>query len=246
MKQTQILMGMPISVEIIDNHIPADTFNMVFDYFRYVDETFSTYKPSSEVSKINRGEMSPEILSQDMREILQLSEKTRVETKGYFNIRHKGQLDPSGIVKGWAINNAARLLKNAGYRNYYIDAGGDIQVEGKNSQGRAWTIGIRNPFKVDEIVKVLSVKNCGVATSGTYERGRHIYNPMANGKPVTDIVSITVIGPNIYDTDRFATAAFAMGSQGIKLIEKLDGFEGYMIDNKGIATMTKGFEQYTR
>jgi FAD:protein FMN transferase len=93
-------------------------------------------------------------------------------------------------------------------------------------------------------VKVLSVTDCGVATSGTYVRGQHIYNPKQAGQLITDIVGLTVIGPDIYEADRFATAAFAMGRESIQFIERLDGFEGYMIDRDGQATFTSGFTRY--
>src|SRR5262249_26902285 len=114
----------------------------------------------------------------------------------------------------------------------------------KNSQGQPWRVGIRNPFHMQQIVKVLAVSDRGVATSGTTIRGQHIYNPKTEGPLVSDVVSITVIGPNIYEADRFATAAFAMGEEGICFIERLEGFEGYMIDRRGRATLTSGFERY--
>jgi thiamine biosynthesis lipoprotein len=83
-----------------------------------------------------------------------------------------------------------------------------------------------------------------VATSGTYERGKHIYNPKTGKTAESDIASISIIGPNVYEADRFATAAFAMGREGINFIASLLGFEGMMIDNDGVATMTDGFEKY--
>jgi thiamine biosynthesis lipoprotein len=83
-----------------------------------------------------------------------------------------------------------------------------------------------------------------VATSGTYLRGAHIYNPHAPDAPAGDIVSLTVIGPNILEADRFATAAFAMGEGGIDFIERVDGLEGYQIDSEGMARMTSGLERY--
>ena len=122
-----------------------------------------------------------------------------------------------------------------GYKKFYIDAGGDAEIVG------TFKWGIRNPFNVKEIVKVLKLSDCGIATSGTYERGQHIYNPIAKSAEITDIVSLTVIGPDVYEADRFATPAFAMGKKGIEFIESVPGFEGYMIDNTGIATMTSGF-----
>ena len=118
-------------------------------------------------------------------------------------------------------------------------------MAGSNSQGQDWRVGIRNPFNLHEIVKVLAVSNCGVATSGTSIRGQHIYDPHNSHQLRTDLVSLTVIGPNIYEADRFATAAFAMGNAGIMFIEQLAGFEGYAIDRNGQAIYTSDFVRYT-
>ncbi|TIT85191.1 MAG: FAD:protein FMN transferase, partial [Mesorhizobium sp.] len=120
-------------------------------------------------------------------------------------------LDPSGIVKGWAINNAAGIVQKAGFSDFFIEAGGDIQSCGKNASRLDWSVGIRNPFNTDEIIKIIYPRGRGVATSGTYARGQHIYNPNAFGDPITEIVSLTVIGSDVLEADRFATAAFAMG-----------------------------------
>ncbi len=237
-------MGMPITVEVVDAAATAEILDEVFSYFEYVDDKFSTYKDDSEISLINKHELAPEQSSQDMRTIFALAEQTRQETNGYFDIRRNGSYDPSGIVKGWAIYNAAELVRQKGFENLYVDAGGDVQTVGKNSRGQNWRVGIRNPFNLNEIVKVLSVSNCGVATSGTYVRGPHLYNPKEAVPLNTPIVSLTVIGPDIYEADRFATAAFAMGQEGILFIESLEGFEGYMIDRYGEATCTGGLERY--
>ena len=237
-------MGMPITVEVVDESATQDLLNSAFEYFEYVDGKFSTYKDDSEISQINRGEVSLEAASQDMKAIFALADETRDETDGYFDMRHAGAYDPSGVVKGWAIYQVSQLLRGGGASNFYIDAGGDIQVSGANAQGQNWRVGIRNPFDPAQIVKVVSLTDCGVATSGTYIRGRHIYNPHDAADPLTEIVSMTVIGSNICDADRFATAAFAMGRQGIFFIEGLPGFEGYMIDREGRATLTSGFERH--
>jgi thiamine biosynthesis lipoprotein len=157
--------------------------------------------------------------SEEMQMIFALSEETKQQTKGYFDIKTpNGHYDPSGLVKGWAIWNAAQLLQKKGFENFYVDAGGDIQPHGKNVEGNLWAIGIKNPFNEFENVKVVHVTTEGVATSGTYIRGLHIYNPRGGNEPVSGIVSLTVIGPNIYEADRFATAAFAMGPGGINFI----------------------------
>ncbi len=244
MRQTRFVMGMPVILEVVDPGVTEETFDAVFDYFGYVDRKFSTYKPDSEISMINRGELRLEDASDDMQAIFALAALTRQECGGFFDIDHNGRYDPSGIVKGWAIARAADLLRESGFEDYYVYAGGDIQVSGRNERGETWQVGIQNPFNPKEIVKVLSLENCGIATSGTYLRGQHIYNPKQPGVPITAIVSLTVVGPNVYDADRFATAAFAMETAGINFIEGLEGFEGYMIDRDGLATYTSGFERY--
>lgn len=244
MKETRLLMGMPITVEIVEPAATQDDLERVFAYFVRVDTIFSTYKEHSEISQINRGERVPAQYSDEMRTILALSEQTREETQGYFDIQHNGSYDPSGIVKGWAIQNAAQQLREQGFRHFYIDAGGDIQVAGYNKDGHPWRIGIRNPFERSENVKILALTDQGIATSGTAIRGQHIYNPYDPNTDILDIVSLTVIGPNVYEADRFATAAFAMGREGIRFIANVSGLEGYMIDAQARATFTAGFERY--
>jgi thiamine biosynthesis lipoprotein len=242
MKRTRILMGMHIAVEVADSDASEDVIGKVFSYFKYVDDKFSTYKKNSEITQINNGKLKKSEYSLDMKIIFRLAEKTKRETGGYFDILDRGRLDPSGIVKGWAIYNAAKILEENACQNFYIDAGGDIQTHGTNRQGKPWRVGIRNPFKIDEIVKVVTASGEGIATSGTYERGEHVYNP--KGELDKSVKSITVIGRNVLEADRYATAAFAMGKAGIKFIENLKGFGGYMIEADGMATMTSGFSKY--
>ncbi len=239
-------MGMPIIVEIDDREASSELFNEVFSYFVSVDEKFSTYKETSEISAINRGELKEEMWSNDMKEIFALSEETKRLTGGYFDIvTRNGTYDPSGLVKGWAILKAANILRSHGVKNFYIEAGGDIETSGKNTEGNSWYIGIQNPFnKKREVVKTVYLRNKGIATSGTYLRGQHIYNPNDKNKPLKDVLSLTVIGPNVYEADRFATAAFAMENAGIEFIERLEGFEGYQINHDGNAIMTSGFANY--
>lgn len=249
-KRTAVIMAMPVKIELRieneelrDQNKTEEDINEVFEYLRWVDETFSPFKENSEVSKYNRGKK----YSDDLKKILKLCEETKKLTGGYFDIiRPDGKMDPSGLVKGWAIWNAAKILKKAGYKKYFVEVAGDTEIS-----GGPWKWGITNPFNKKEIIKVLNLSNCGIATSGTYERGQHIWNSITKKAEITDIVSLTVIGPNVYEADRYATAAFAMGRSGIEFIEKLkglpagrQGFEGYMIDKDGIAIMTTGFKKY--
>jgi len=250
MKELRMLMGMPITVELVDAQATQADIDQVFTYFQYIDDTFSTYKPTSEVSLLNAGQLQLEQCSDDLQTIWQLAEDTKKDTAGYFDIRKPdGSYDPSGLVKGWSIYQAAQLLLQQGLQNFCLEAGGDIQTAGHNSAGQSWQVGIRNPFpstaNTAEIVKVVQLShNHGMATSGTYLRGQHIYNPHQPHETITDIVSLSVIGPNVYEADRFATAAFAMGRAGIHWLETKPSFAGYMIDQSGIATLTTNFTQY--
>ena len=246
MRETRILMGMPITIEIVGAS-NGDLHRQAFEYFSSVDQRFSTFKQDSEITAINQGMIKPEAYSAQMREVLALAETTRWETEGCFDVRRPdGSLDPSGIVKGWAIRDAARLLAELGATDFYVDAGGDVQPAGKNASGEDWRAGIRNPFNPGQVVKTVGLKGQGIATSGTYVRGQHIYNPHAPEQPLSDIVSLTVIGPDVLEADRFATGAFAMGAAGIQFIERQAGLEGYAIDTAGIATMTSGFGDFVR
>lgn len=246
LRETRILMGMPVTVELVDQRPGrADALAATFAYFTAIDEQFSTYKDTSEISCFNRGQLAEDALSPAMREVFALAEDTKRATHGYFDIRRPdGSLDPSGIVKGWAILGAAERLAARGFEHFYVEAGGDIQTRGLNAEGAPWAIGIRNPFAMHEIVKVVQPNDAGVATSGTSIRGQHIYNPHAPETPITELVSLSVLGPNILEADRFATAAFAMGFAGLGFVEALEGFEGYGITAEGIAYATSGFARY--
>lgn len=246
-KDTRDIMGMPISIEVVGARGARSVLDEVFAYFTYVDEVFSTYKTDSEVSRINRCELSLVEACADVQNVYKLAEKTHTETDGYFNHRTpNGTIDPSGIVKGWAIQNVAALLKERGIENFCIDAGGDIQTNGVNADGEQWSVGIRHPFQTEEIAKVVYPHGKGVATSGTYLRGKHIYDPHTGAPVVTPFISITVVGSNIYDADRFATAAFAMGKRGMHFIETLSDYEGYAITHDKQALYTSEFNHYTK
>lgn len=253
MKETRVCMGMPISVEIVDARRTSaaeearrrDAIAHAFDYFTHIDETFSTYKDTSEICAINAGRLPRGEWSPEMEVVFALAEETKRATGGYFDIkRPDGSYDPSGLVKGWAIWNAAQLIIKEGFRDFYVDAGGDVQAYGTNEYGDPWTVGVRNPWNEHENVQVIrAARNEGVATSGTYVRGTHIYDPHT-GAAADAIVSLTVIGPNIYEADRFATAAFAIGRDAVRFIESLPGFEAYAIGHDTMASKTSGWDSY--
>lgn len=245
MRETRDIMGMPISMAVLDFGVRQCDLDAVFAGFVAADRQFSPFKDDSEISRFNRGEIAEAHLTPRAREVFALCEKTKQETAGYFDItRPDGTIDPCGMVKGWAIRNAMLQLIELGFANFCISAGGDVQCHGVNDEGADWRVGVRNPFKADEIVKVLMPKGQGVATSGNYLRGDHIYNPHTGRYGSDDIVSLTVIGADVMEADRYATAAFAMGRGGIHFIEGVPGLEGYEIDRNGVARMTSGLGKY--
>lgn len=250
MKDKRTAMGMPVVIDIVDENSTIKDVDELFDYFEHIEQIFSPFRDTSETCRINRGEILPSNSSAEMKEILLLAEKTKKETNGFFNIETTpGKINPVGIVKGWAIYNAAKILEKKGFKNFYVDIGGDIQTRGLNHEGKKWKIGIRNPFSNEpgqELIKIVYLSGEGIATSGNYLRGDHIYNPLNQAKKLEKLVSFSVIGPNVYEADRFATAVFAMGKDGINFIEKLPGFAGYVVTKNGQATMTSGFELYTK
>lgn len=243
MRDSYAAMGMPIVVDIPGGN-EAD-LERVFAYFDEIDARFSTYKPASEISRYNRGEIASEELSAEMREVFDLAERERERFAGYFDIRTPaGALDPSGVVKGWAIRNVARGLSAAGFQHYWVEAGGDIQTAGVNEAQKEWAVGIRNPFDHETLVDIICPRGNGVATSGTYLRGAHIYDPHSGMPVATPFISLSVIAADVYEADIWATAAFAMGERGIEAIADAPGVEGYAISSAGIATRTDGWPAF--
>jgi thiamine biosynthesis lipoprotein len=248
-RRVEQIMGTAISIDLQDAGIPAAAIEEAFEYLRDIDRRFSTYKPDSEISRLSRGEIGESECSEDVRQVLTLCDQIRQITEGYFDIRAHmwdGGLDPSGLVKGWSLENAGRILEAAGARNYCINGGGDIVIRGEPSPGAAWRVGIRHPLEADKLAAVLAVRGGAVATSGAYERGDHVLDPFT-GRPPKGVLSITVVGPSLTYADAYATAAFAMGPTGLAWIGNLEGYYGCSITadpdgSNGRIAWTPGFE----
>ena len=246
MNTTQAVMGMPITVQVAGapEAVAKSVTGQVFAWFRHVDRTFSTYKSGSQISLMNRGKLTAAKAAPEVREVLAACDRMRDRTDGYFDMRRPdGQIDPSGYVKGWSIGRAGELLDAAGLENYCVEAGGDILVQGHNLDGGPWRVGIRNPTRHEEMVKVLHLTRGAVATSGAYERGEHIYDPHS-GQAAQGPASVTVVGPDIAWTDVAATAAFAMGRAGADWLARQKGLNCYVIGHDGLASFTPGLRGY--
>jgi FAD:protein FMN transferase len=235
--QIRHIMGMPVGIDVRDPE--GIDVEPAFEWLREVDATFSTYRDDSDISRLERGEVTLADCRPEVDEVLTRCVALDRATHGYFSVRPSGRLDPSGLVKGWAVDAAARRLSAAGAKTFCVNAGGDILARGDH----AWRVGIRHPEDLEHLAAVIAVEDLAVATSGTYERGMHIVDPHT-GRPPTGLLSVTVLGPELATADAYATAAFAMGSDGPGWTATLTGYEAMCITSDHRVLSTPGFAQH--
>ncbi|WP_236794285.1 FAD:protein FMN transferase [Amycolatopsis sp. GM8] len=204
MRLVRQIMGLPISLDLPDDE--QDAAERAFAWLREVDRRFSPFRDDSEVTQFDPD--GPH--SAEMREIVGLCETYEGLSGGAFRARLPGRgFDPSGIVKGWAAQRAGELLRAAGVTRFCLNAGGDVIAA-----GRTWSVGIRHPDQPMAVCAVLAVRDRAVATSGSYERGEHIFDGRT-GRPARELVSLTVVAADLTTADAVSTAAFALGRDGI-------------------------------
>jgi len=240
------VMGMPVIVEVCDHGVREAVIDRAFRWLRYVDATFSTFKEGSEISRLNRGEISLADASLAVRSVLERCQRLRRLTDGYFDIRSPmpaGGVDPSGYVKGWGVNGAARLLEQGGARNFCVNAGGDIVARGAAPQGGPWRVGITHPRDLGEIAAVVLLGDAAMATSGAYERGAHIVDPPTGASP-RGLLSVTAIGNDLPLADAYATAAFAMGEAAAAWCASRRDVDFMLVTEGDEVLTTPGFERY--
>jgi thiamine biosynthesis lipoprotein len=206
--------------------IPADV-DAVVEWLHWVDGIFSTYKPSSQVQRLARLEMTLDDAAPEVREVLERCSGLKSETAGFFSACAGGTLDPSGFVKGWAIQRASEILSARGSVNHCVNGGGDVQCAGSAGPGEPWRIGIAHPKHRERLAGIIVGNDLAIATSGTSERGDHIVRPVGRGGD--DLASISVVGRELSSVDAFATAAFAMGTQAREWIESKDGYQALIV-----------------
>lgn len=240
------VMGTAVSLELRGSATPPAVVEALFAHLRDIDARFSTYRPDSEVSRLARGELQEPEASAGLRHVLAVCDHLAMDSHGAFDARRAGPdgwLDPSGYVKGWAVEEAAWLLDASGARDYLLNAGGDVIARGEASPGVPWRIGIRHPDEVDRLAAVLEVRDRAVATSGTYERGEHLLDPRT-GRPARGLRSLTVVGPRLGFVDAYATAAFVMGLPGLGWVASHADHEAMAITDGDRVVRTDGFGNY--
>lgn len=209
-------------------------------WLHHVDAVFSTYRADSDISRLNSGELSLADCDPLVGEVFKLCSDVARETRGYFSSTYAGRLDPTGLVKGWSVELASELLRDAGLRNHCVNGGGDVCARGGPEPGRGWSVAITHPLQRDGFAAVVEVRDGAVATSGTMERGLHIVNPFT-GRPATQLASVTVVGPDLTRADAYATAALAMGDAAREWFGEVAGYEALAIAPDGTGWATPGF-----
>ena len=249
-QHVEYVMGMAVSFDIRPPLPTPSALDSAVAWLHHVDTTFSTYKLDSPISRLGRGELTLDDVTPEVVQVLRRCIQLTSLTDGAFDAfavpaANGTNLDPSGLVKGWAIEHAANLLEQQGAANFGINAGGDIAIRGDPEPGHPWRVGIRHPQRPDQQAIVLSLAGShAIATSATYERGAHIIDP-TTGMPTTELASVTVIGPDLGDADAFATVVFVMGPAGLDWIETQPGYEAYIITHDDTTHWTSGFPATT-
>jgi thiamine biosynthesis lipoprotein len=239
-RRVEQIMGLPIVLDCRDEIGDEVLAAMLFE-LRWVDEVFSTYKPESEISRLARGELALADTCDEVGEVLERCDELHAETGGYFDARAGGVLDPSGYVKGWAVERAARILDDAGLRNYALSAGGDMVLRGGALPDERWRVGIQHPLLRDRVAAVDEATELAVATSGAYARGDPVLDPHTRRAP-EGVLSVTITGPSLACADAYATAAFAMGRRGADWTARLrGGYEAMTILADETVLSTRGF-----
>jgi FAD:protein FMN transferase len=221
-------MGTVFSIDVRSPGVDHAALESTVAWLHWVDQIFSTYRPESQINRLARGEVTLAACAPEVVEILDRCIELEAETDGFFSARANGALDPSGLVKGWAIQRASEMLRAAGSTNHCVNGGGDVQCSGSAAPDTPWRIGIAHPLQPTDLVGVATGHDIAVATSGTAERGSHIIDPRT-GIATNVLASVTLIGRRLATTDAYATAAFAMGAVAPDWIRTLPGYQGLVV-----------------
>ncbi len=225
-------MGTVFTIDIRDAGDWSDAVGEVVRWLHHVDAVFSTYRPASDVCRIQQGELRVADAHPDIATVLDLCAEVQVATGGFFSAMPNRRLDPTGLVKGWAIEQASELLRRRGSPNHAVNGGGDMQLAGESQHGRPWRIGIADPADRTRVLTTVTGRDLAVATSGVSERGRHILDPFT-GRPATGFDSATVVGPSLTRADAYATACLVMGDRATAWIGDLAGYEALLRADDG-------------
>jgi FAD:protein FMN transferase len=241
-------MGTIVSFTVIPDSLPVPAARAAVDSacraLRRADEVFSTYDPGSPVSRLRRGEATLSMMPSEVADVLALCQAAKAASHGWFDPwAMPGGVDPTGLVKGWAVQQAADILRQAGAGAALVNGAGDLAAFGSPAPGERWRVGIRHPWRADALACIVAV-SAAIATSAAYERGGHLIDP-ATGQPATGAASATVTGPDLAMADALATALAVGGDEALAAVGAVDGYAGYLIRADGSEADAGGIEFVT-
>lgn len=225
-------MGTVFSFDIRTPGVGAQAVDEAECWLHAADATFSTYRADSEISRLARGDIARGDCSPLVRGVLAECDRLHAATGGYFSMYATGSLDPSGYVKGWAVERASDILAAHGSIAHCVNGGGDVQCTGWAASGTPWRVGIADPLRPGELVTAVSGANFAVATSGTAERGAHVVDPRS-GRTADHLASITLVGAHLATVDAYATAALALGPAAQAFVASLEGIAAFAVRSDG-------------
>jgi thiamine biosynthesis lipoprotein len=224
---------------VLGESVTEKTVRAVEAELNRIDRLFSTYRPDSQITRLNAGQIRLADCSPEVREVLAACTEAERRTAGWFTPRYSAGIDPTGIVKGWAVRRASDLLIAAGSTRHAINGGGDVLVVGDPAVDEPWRVGVPAGIGRGCPLSVITGHNFSVATSGNCERPGEIRSPVT-GTPALTWSAFSVTGPDIVTADAFATAAVAMGRLAVGWLEGVTGYEGIAVDASGRVFTTAG------
>ncbi|HUZ10410.1 MAG TPA: FAD:protein FMN transferase [Acidimicrobiales bacterium] len=244
MRHAEPVMGTVVSFAVHPGTAAPDTVRRAIadacGWLHHADRVFSTWDADSPMSRLRRGELGLADVPGEIPDVLRLCEIARERSGGWFDPwRMPGGVDPTGLVKGWAVQRAATILRRSGAQAVMVNGGGDVATVGKPGDGRPWRVGIQHPWRADALACVVEPARC-VATSGAYQRGLHLTDPHT-GTAACRVASATVTGPSLALADALATGLAVAGEEGLGNVAGLPGYGAYVICPDGREVSTPGF-----
>ena len=209
-----------------------------------VDAELSPFRPDDLLDRYRRGEYPAGGLPPVLMTVLDRCAAACTATEGGFDpwCVPTG-FDPSGLVKGLAVDWAAEALERAGCTAFAVNAGGDVVTRGRSPSGGLWRVGIQHPTQPGRVAAVLATGDAAVATSGGYARGPHIVDPRT-GQPAGYLLSATVVGPALAEADAYTTALYAVGEPGLRWLAALGGYDALVVTLDRLVVQTAGMARY--
>lgn len=280
LKESRLCMGTTVSITVasLDKASAQEAVEKAFRRLEEIEAIMSYFDKASQLSEINRlAAEGPVEIKEELFFVIETSLEFSRRTKGAFDITATSldekngykkialdkktktiffkdknlKIDLGGAAKGYAVDEAVSVLRNQGYDNCLVDAGGDIYAAGKYNKQK-WPIGIRNPLEADKIKvrEIILLSDKAVATSGNYLRP-HIVNTLKSNiedhNKEFKTISATAIAGSCLEADIMATAAFVNFKDAISASESSDNIEMMVIIKKGAELSelkTSGFDKY--